>query len=374
MILVTDSEMRQALACIRSLGRRGLAVAAGDSVRLSLGRFSRYAKKSLTYRDPEQDEEGFVEDMIRIVDRYGITEIIPIRDKCLIPLARYRDRLPETVRILCPPYDTIMVARDKQKTIELAQRLRVPAPNTIFALDEKDISSVSVFPVIIKPAMSSGSRGLVRCDDILELKKAYRMLKRRYRSFLVQDIMDGDEVGFYCLYDNGKLLAYTMHKRLRAYPKHGGPSTLRETVHIDELKGYATKLLDELRWHGPAMVEFKHDTRSGLYKLMEINPRLWGSLALDLAAGVDYPYMMHQLALGEKIVYDGYKAGVKARWLLPGDLLWLLSTRFRGLFRFIRTRADAYDIVAKDDLMPVIGFFVCALSYLTPRKLRYVFR
>ena len=37
------------------------------------------------------------------------------------------------------------------------------------------------------------------------------------------------------------------------------------------------------------MVEFKHDERDGVPKLMEINGRFWGSLQLAIDAGVDFP-------------------------------------------------------------------------------------
>lgn len=60
-----------------------------------------------------------------------------------------------------------------------------------------------------------------------------------------------------------------------------------------------TRLLEELEWHGPAMVEFKRDPRDGRFRLVEVDPRFWGSLALPVAAGVDFPYRYYRLARGD---------------------------------------------------------------------------
>ena len=102
-----------------------------------------------------------------------------------------------------------------------------------------------------------------------------------------------------------------------------------------QIKKITRKLFKGLRWNGVAMVEFKIDKRDNLPKLMEINPRFWGSLALPIYAGVDYPYLLFQLARGEKVKkVEQYKVGVKARWLLLGDLLWFSEWK-TGCFKYV---------------------------------------
>jgi len=58
----------------------------------------------------------------------------------------------------------------------------------------------------------------------------------------------------------------------------GGPSTVAESIYDEELKRQGLLLLEALNWHGVAMVEFKKDSRDNEFKLMEINPKFWGSL------------------------------------------------------------------------------------------------
>src|SRR4029077_3602676 len=110
----------------------------------------------------------------------------------------------------------------------------------------------------------------------------------------------------------------------------------------------AEELLTALHWHGVAMVEFKMDA-NGRYWLMEINPRLWGSLALSVDTGVNFPLGLLQVARGEqpsaqpdyKLVYtrdlrtdlEWIKANLRAD---PQDPLLLTRSRSFSLIEFLR--------------------------------------
>ena len=84
------------------------------------------------------------------------------------------------------------------------------------------------------------------------------------------------------------------------------------------------KLLDRLQWHGAAMVEWRRDER-GLTHLVEINPRLWGSLPLTIAAGVDVPLGLLALARGEALSSaPAWRVGFTAR-NLSDDIQWCID-------------------------------------------------
>jgi hypothetical protein len=80
----------------------------------------------------------------------------------------------------------------------------------------------------------------------------------------------------------------------------------------------AHSLLNSVGWHGVAMVEFKVSPDGTPY-LIEVNGRFWGSLQLAIDAGVDFPWLLYQLANGDRVdEVPGYAIGVRWRWLL-GD-------------------------------------------------------
>jgi len=161
----------------------------------------------------------------------------------------------------------------------------------------------------------------------------------------------GEALGVSLLFNgNAEPRALFVHKRLREYPLRGGPSTLRESVVRPTVAELGTRLLRALNWYGVAMVEFKVDPRDGVPKLMEVNPKLWGSLSLAIASGVDFPALLYRLAIEGDIepVFD-YRVGVRCRFLL-GDVLHFLANpdRFRlqpSFFRFgdAATHGDIWD-------------------------------
>jgi predicted ATP-grasp superfamily ATP-dependent carboligase len=79
--------------------------------------------------------------------------------------------------------------------------------------------------------------------------------------------------------------------------------------------------MDKLNWHGVAHIDFVA-CKEGDFKLIEVNPRLWGALALSTFAGVDFPYLWYLAAMGESI--DGLASSkyppIKCRWIV-GDCM-----------------------------------------------------
>src|SRR5205814_3735443 len=90
----------------------------------------------------------------------------------------------------------------------------------------------------------------------------------------------------------------------------------------------ALSILEKLRWHGVAMVEFRKQA-DGTPVFLEVNGRFWNSLPLAIYAGVDFPSLLAEMAEhGDIKSLSGYPAGVRCRWFL-GDFRHLLEV-WRG--------------------------------------------
>lgn len=109
------------------------------------------------------------------------------------------------------------------------------------------------------------------------------------------------------------------HRRIRCMPPAGGSGVVKQTIPLayQGLGDKAERLVAELRWSGPIMVEFKTDVASGIPKLMEINGRFWGSLPLAVAAGADFPYLITEWLLVRHCLRTGNIARDSAR-----DIFW----------------------------------------------------
>jgi len=127
------------------------------------------------------------------------------------------------------------------------------------------------------------------------------------------------------LYERGRMAWHFVHERLHEWPLTGGASTLRRAAGAEtELVELTRRLLDRLEWHGVAMVEWRR-AEDGTLNLMEINPRLWGSLPLTIAAGVDMPRGLLALALGQPLApQPAWRVGAIAR-NLTNDMQWFIG-------------------------------------------------
>lgn len=373
-VLVLDAQMRNSLVIIRSLGEKKFFVAAGEDTRFATGFFSKYCRKIIVYPNPSKFPEKFIGFILDIVKRERYDMVIPVTNSTVIPLVKNRDLFSEYTTIPYPDYNLLIKAIDKELTLKAAIETKVPHPFTYFCddLEEIDVKSL-VFPIILKPRSGFGSHGVTQCNSLEELIRKYPIIKKNYGPLLIQDYIPfGGEIGVYTIFDsNSEPISVTVQKRLRSYPISGGPSTLRKTVDDDNLIEISFQLLRSMKWIGLAMVEFRIDKRDGLPRLMEINPRFWGSLQLSILAGADFPYILYKLMSGGSIHHDlNYKKEVYCRWLLPGDVLWLLNApkTWKTLKSFIFSSVND-DIISLTDPGPILGFFVATIRYLFDKEM-----
>jgi predicted ATP-grasp superfamily ATP-dependent carboligase len=179
----------------------------------------------------------------------------------------------------------------------------------------------------------------------------------------------GPEQGFFALFDNGEPVATFQHHRVRSYSYDGGASVYRRSIRNDDVAAAGLRLLSHLDWHGPAMVEFRRDERDGTLQLLEVNPRFWGSLALPVHAGVDFPWLYYQLACGEQPErVETYRVGVGSH-VLVGELSYLHSVATddhehqdapslpREVSRVLRSLVTdpQFDVLSARDPKPFLG-------------------
>lgn len=364
-VLVTDASQRKSVPIIRSLGRKGIHVIAGDDRPMSMGSFSRYASQKAVYPSPE-NEDHFISWLIDAGKKKKFDILFPIDERTMEPVTKHLSDLERHMTIPVVDHDTFMIARNKAKTMEYAGKLNIPVPRTfVFNTEEEVLNTLKLMPtpVVIKARKSSGSRGLSYVTDRRQLHGEYRKIHSKYPFPLVQEYIPsgGNTYGVEGLCRHGTVLRMFVHRRIREFPINGGPSTLRESVYKPDIVSHAQKLLKAVNWHGVAMLEFKEDPRTGECVLIEINPKFWGSIALPIAAGVDFPHLLYQLACNEKICEEySYPEHVLCRWLFPGDLLHFIFNpkRFNLQPSFFSFRNTAYDILDINDPGPVFMLFV----------------
>ena len=335
-VLVTDTHYKNGLCAVRSLGRHGVTVVAAAPRRLAAGASSRFAAARIVYPPPTRVDE-FLSVINRAVERHSIDVILPMSLELVEVFARNRSSLPDHVQIPIVEMNKFVVAADKASAVSFARAVGVPTP-TVFASP----SEVERFPVVVKPSLGSGVVRYVNNAD--ELVEAFTP------DSTIQEYLAGTGYGFSALFDHGVEKAFFMHRRVREYPVTGGASTAAESFYDERLRDHGLKLLRTLGWHGVAMAEFIYDERDGEYKLIEINPKFWGSLDLPIAAGVDFPWLATRLALGHDLPdIAEYEVGLRFQWFFD-DLLHVLArpSSFGAFARDLASRSVRSDLELRD--------------------------
>lgn len=374
-ILILDAMWNKTLAAVRSLGRRGFYLTVGEKTRFATALFSKYCSRRVIYPSPASKPDEFLDWLLKEVKSNSYDMLLPTEFETLKIILKNKKEIEPYTRIPFANYNLISKVNDKAWLIRYAEKNGYLCPKTYFveALNEFRHESME-YPLVIKPRKSSGSRGLVYVNRPSEFLTAFQKVHSRYPFPLVQEyIPNGGAYGVGALFNlNSEPRAAFVYKRLREYPVSGGPSTLRESVKNDEIRDIAISLLKSLNWVGVAMVEFRVDARDGKAKLMEINPRFWGSLQLAILSGMDFPYLLYKMAVDGDIepVWD-YETGIRCRWLIPGDILHFISNPDRMRLQpgfFTRTQGD--DIISIADPMPIVGRISSVLPFLFDKEMR----
>ena len=333
-VIVLDGEQRSALAVTRSLGKRGINAIVGAEKRSSLSSCSRYCTRSFLYPSPYNDPIGFIQALVEYTGKFRNQILFPMTDVTLAEVLLKRMDFPKSLLIPFVDYDTYMQVTDKINLFQLGKELNLPIPTSFMSTEFENTENLiemvkkNGFPLVVKPSFSKirTKKGWMNAsvhyaNDEKRLREILSYDLFQSFPFLVQERIEGPGVGIFLLMKNGEVIAKFSHKRIREKPPSGGVSVLCESIEPPEEALHASvKLLAKLHWTGVAMVEFKIDREKNIARLLEVNARFWGSLQLAISSGVDFPYMLFQLANGEKIEKpDKYTIGLKSRWEL-GDL------------------------------------------------------
>ncbi len=377
-ILVLDGRSLAALAIARSFGEKGFEVHCGEEFSLNITSFSKYIRKTWIYPSPESQPDRFIEEIKRLTDKEKFDMIIPVRDAATLLIAKYADALSKITNVYVADSNLIETFQDKGKTIKIARRCGVPHPQTLFPEDDglTDIISNLKPPYLIRARISSGSRGIACVRNHEEFGQCYEAIKKDYGEPIIQEYIQKQSYCTACVlldHDSEEVASFT-YERVKEYPISGGPTVVGVSCDNPRVKAYALQLLQGVGWKGVAEVEFIID-KNGTPKLLEVNPRYWMPLQLAIHAGVDFPYLQHQLATGNKVNrINSYSIGKKYRWIFPNELLWLLESpgkmhNIKDLLGFF-SGGECDGILSVSDPGPFIGSICQSLSFLKDKEKR----
>jgi len=345
-ILITDGTERAALATARALVAAGYEVHVAAPARLSLAGVSRGVQPCALRTSPLVSPAAYAAELGRAVSARGIRVLLPMTDASVEAVLEHRHLLPPPAELALPLPDLTSYRRasDKLAVLELGRSAGFEVPETVVLECPEQGSDLSqdLFPAVVKPHRSvvdvQGRRatlGVAFVADAGACARALAALPRSAFPVLLQRRVSGVGEGLFVLRWGGRTVARFAHRRLREKPPAGGVSVYRESIPPDpELVSAGEQLLDTLGWQGVAMIECKRDPESGRHVIMEVNGRFWGSVQLAVDAGVNFPALLVQCALGDELpslTGTSYRVGIRSRWFWGDvDHLYLRLTRSRS--------------------------------------------
>ena len=371
-VLVIGGDYR-GLTIARSLGRCQIPVWVAHTADDRIATYSRYTTRTVPWDHDRSEAEGLA-DLVRLATEHSLEGwvLIPTSDKQAELVSHHHTELARYYTLVTSPSERYELAQDKRRTYERAEVLGIAIPRTWKVSTMAEVEALDLeYPVLLK--VESGV-----IDNPITDKKVWQIddreqLLARYAEALtfplpdglvmIQEIIPGGgacQLSFAATCLDGRVLAWLTARRTRQIPMdYGRSSTFVETIEPPaDLVEQSTRTIADFGLTGLVEVEFKRDPRDGQLKLLDVNARAWGWMAIGTAAGVDFPYLTWRAALGRHV--EPVPARVGVRWVrlttdVPTSVKEILAGRMT-LGAYLRTMRPPLEgsIAAKDDMRPAL--------------------
>jgi predicted ATP-grasp superfamily ATP-dependent carboligase len=374
-VLLTGTEHTGGLAALRALRAAGHEPWVAVTSKAAYGARSRAAAGAVTVPDARTEPEDFAHAIADTAERVGALAVLPGTEGALLALSAHRDLFGDDVAVgVCSPLVTA-AATDKVATLAEAAEVGVDvlsahvlgAPNSVQAEDLR-------YPLIVKPLRSElPVHGELRrfearrVDDQDDLTLALAALPDG--AGIVQEYVEGRLRTVNGVAWEGEVVAEIHKVGLRTWPAGCGPVSCAETVEVDPaLSEQSRALLDRLGWSGVFNLQFI-EAEGGCF-LIDVNPRLYTSLGLAVAAGMNLPAIWVELLMGVRPRVPEYEVGVRFR--TEDDLRSLVhqfrhGARREALAGLRPHRHTAHGIVSLSDPRPGLTYARRIPGRLLPR-------
>jgi len=357
-ILILALEEDFALVLLRALKSSGMrcyvwGVEGFYSVQLS--RYCRgYAGSARSeFTNPSQ---GSISRINRLCDKKKIDLVLAADVGGAQLLSKIRDSISPAVKIFPTAASSqLEMLHNKWKFACFLKNNSILSPRTALLSGPEDIRCLNfTYPVIVKPLDLCNGQGVRRFDSYRELAR-YISHKGRYNKppLIVQEYIPGEDIDLNILAENGRILVYSVQKWLSA-------EKMRFVTH-KEAVDTGRRIVARCGYTGVVHFDMRIDSRNNSVKVIECNPRFWGSLKASHWNGVDFLGSGIKLARGERL-QENHAQGM-VTYILPDKALRRV---IRGDLSILRdmpreTARDIRDIIF-DPLSSAAHFLGMALK------------
>jgi len=220
------------------------------------------------------DNSKWIEEINEIVTQQNINFIFPANPYIIDALDGVRDLIK--CEIILPSTEVVKLIRSKSSTYEKFEGI-INVPTTYSSIDEID-----EYPVFVKPDSAYGSQGAEKISNKDDIAKFFGT------EYIVSEYLEGTEYSIDCFSNiNGDLLFSQGRTRERIRMGTSMHSELVSNELNQEFKEVALAIARTLKITGCWFFQMKTDS-TGALKLLEIETRIAGTMALNRVRGVNF--------------------------------------------------------------------------------------
>jgi predicted ATP-grasp superfamily ATP-dependent carboligase len=323
-LIVESVGARGGLAGLRALKAAGWLVGVASPSRSSLAATSRWCSAWHPI-DADTESAAAVLDGVERATRTGDYDVIfPTSDRDLLAISEQRDAF----RAAFPyaQHETVVRALDKAELTSAARDAGISVPETTLDLED-GLARARGGAVVVKETLhrAFGGDGSSQAATLTREPSVARARAERIREQggtpLFQEAVRGKLMAYTVVADQrGRPVARLQQRAERTWPADSGLSVRARTVAVEPaLADSVERLMRSLEWFGLAELQFLESPGEDP-RLIDLNGRFYGSLALAVDAGVNLPAAWAGLAVGEPMPpAPEARVGVRYQWL-EGDL------------------------------------------------------
>ena len=303
------------LSAMRCLGTNGIHVVAIDySEEGTYGFKSKYCSEKLIaphYKKNPKEYIEFLKDYAKKQTEKPV--LLPCADQYVEIIDKHLDEMKEYYLIPQKEQGLYTQVMNKETLHSLAEEHGVLVPETVRPGEEnfyEKINETVKFPCIVKPVDSPSfvakfRKKLFKVQNMDELNDALQKSKQSDLEVIVQRIIPGSDDHMYTfdvyLNQDAKVTHYLTCQKHRQYPINFGASVYTEQKYVPELYDIGAKFLEDIEYRGFAEIEFKKDSETGKFYLIEINVRFSNLNTLVAKAGLNMPLITYKELIGEPL-------------------------------------------------------------------------
>ena len=240
----------------------------------------KYVYKNYIPNIPFIDDENLLDFLNDVIEKYDIDLIYPSHDDVVLRLSELKNELK--AHVVVSDDVTCDICRFKSKTYELFGDYDF-TPKT-YDISNNLNSLDGEFPIFLKPDVGQGAKGVAIANNVDDLTH----LTAQNPGLIGVEYLPGDEYTIDCFSAKGKLLYCEKRQRIRIKDGISVNATTIETE--DEIRQIAEIINSKLVFDGAWFFQLKRD-KDNRYKLLEIAPRIAGTMALHRNTGVNFPLL-----------------------------------------------------------------------------------